>query len=722
MTKSTISLWMCAVLLHRVAPFQPFSTGAGRPSFFGVSSAFSRADRKAHHQLFVSIGLGPEQQVGGDDAATTTTKPELVPGVDYEIPNHEEYRTARRSDLDTQCDAWFANLLSSASTTGADDKEYGSAGIPAPLRQAAHSVLTTPVPLVNEVELPVDHPDYTPFVSTRLPWTPLYPAYGLEEFGLPIPRRNAEPWRHFDVVGMIQQDYSLDTAPGGQGSWSDQQCATYQASLVASGVWLDDTACEARLVYIDGKFCPALSKTTDWAYNLLESAVPDTAQERWLSRLTDGFTDELATPVPCNDQLLTSYRNLSKPNHNMGDPTSQFAMNVQQGTACFAALNTIKTEGVAYIQAPAQHNADLVPNDTVPQPVLIINAATGMAGGTDSPEGKALSTGEKGVAYHPRTLVVAEDGARLSVVQSCVDLSTDNDAVHHASLYNGYTQILVHGTANVTHSYLEETGGLVTAGVERTDDEYQAGQALDREVEASRPALKDTHLEAIDVHVMGEDGAYQGAIMSLGGSGHVRIALSVSLLRSRSFASVRGFSLSGGAQRTDMKTNIHHAAQGTSSVQIQKSMVGGRATGAFRGRIRVEQSAQQTDSQQLSRTILLSDKCRAWAIPSLEIIADDVTCTHGATVSDLSEEELFYLRSRGLDRSTARNMLMYAFANDIAECVDPAMIQATAPSAEGNDNDDGVPLNVGLQTRVTERLKNLVPTGDRAMKGEFQSI
>ena len=721
MTKSTISLWMCAVLLHRVAPFQPLSTGAGRPSFFGVSSAFSRADRKAHHQLFVSIGLGPEQQVGGDDAATTTTKPELVPGVDYEIPNHEEYRTARRSDLDTQCDAWFANLLSSASTTGADDKEYGSAGIPAPLRQAAHSVLTTPVPLVNEVELPVDHPDYTPFVSTRLPWTPLYPAYGLEEFGLPIPRRNAEPWRHFDVVGMIQQDYSLDTPPG-QGSWSDQQCATYQASLVASGVWLDDTVCEARLVYIDGKFCPALSKTTDWAYNLRESAVPDTAQERWLSRLTDGFTDELATPVPCNDQLLTSYRNLSKPNHNTGDPTSQFAMNVQQGTACFAALNTIKTEGVAYVQAPAQHNAHLVQQDQVPQPVLIINAATGMAGGTDSPEDEALTTGEKGVAYHPRTLVVAEDGARLSVVQSCVDLSTDNDAVHHASLYNGYSQIFVHGTANVTHSYLEETGGLVTAGVERTDDEYQAGQPLDREVEASRPALKDTHLEAIDVHVMGEDGAYQGAIMSLGGSGHVRIALSVSLLRSRSFASVRGFSLSGGAQRTDMKTNIHHAAQGTSSAQIQKSMVGGRATGAFRGRIRVEQSAQQTDSQQLSRTILLSDKCRAWAIPSLEIIADDVTCTHGATVSDLSEEELFYLRSRGLDRSTARNMLMYAFANDIAECVDPAMIQATAPAPQGNDNDDGVPLNVGLQTRVTERLKNLVPTGDRAMKGEFQSI
>ena len=126
-------------------------------------------------------------------------------------------------------------------------------------------------------------------------------------------------------------------------------------------------------------------------------------------------------------------------------------------------------------------------------------------------------------------------------------------------------------------------------------------------------------------------------------------------------------------------------------------------------RIRVEQSAQQTDSEQLSRTVLLSDKSRAWAVPSLEIIADDVQCAHGATVSDLSEEELFYLRSRGLDRTTARNMLMYAFAEDIAAHVDPAMLGDV----------DG---QAGLQKRIIRRLENLVPQGERAVKGEFQSI
>jgi Fe-S cluster assembly protein SufD len=138
-------------------------------------------------------------------------------------------------------------------------------------------------------------------------------------------------------------------------------------------------------------------------------------------------------------------------------------------------------------------------------------------------------------------------------------------------------------------------------------------------------------------------------------------------------------------------------------------MIGGRATGAFRGRIRVEQSAQQTDSEQLSRTILLSDKARAWAVPSLEIIADDVKCSHGTTVSDLSEEELFYLRSRGLDRSIARNLLMYAFAGDVTASVDPSML-GTVDSEEG------------LQKRVIRRLENLVPQGERAVMGEFQSI
>jgi Fe-S cluster assembly protein SufD len=94
----------------------------------------------------------------------------------------------------------------------------------------------------------------------------------------------------------------------------------------------------------------------------------------------------------------------------------------------------------------------------------------------------------------------------------------------------------------------------------------------------------------------------------------------------------------------------------------------------------------------------------------LEIIADDVKCTHGATVSDLSEEELFYLRSRGIDVVTARNILMYAFAEEIGSSVDKAIA--------GEFDDEN-----GLRSRIIKRLENIVPQGEKQLVGgEFQSV
>ena len=94
----------------------------------------------------------------------------------------------------------------------------------------------------------------------------------------------------------------------------------------------------------------------------------------------------------------------------------------------------------------------------------------------------------------------------------------------------------------------------------------------------------------------------------------------------------------------------------------------------------------------------------------MEIIADDVQCTHGATVSDLSEEELFYLRSRGLDLPTARNMLMYAFVEEIGSSVDKIVA--------GSFEDEN-----GLRSRIIKRLENVVPEGEKSLVGgEFQSV
>jgi hypothetical protein len=148
--------------------------------------------------LFVStgnIGLGP----GKDQQSSEAPKEEWVEGVDYEVPDHEAYRTSRRSKLDERCDAWFGTLL--------HDDNNGILGTR--LRERARQILTTPVTLQNELPIASrDDEDWTPYVNTKLPWTPLVPAFGLEQYGLPIPRRNAETWRHFDVVGMVETDYS----------------------------------------------------------------------------------------------------------------------------------------------------------------------------------------------------------------------------------------------------------------------------------------------------------------------------------------------------------------------------------------------------------------------------------------------------------------------------------------------------------------------------------
>jgi len=686
---------------HHITTTSAFTTTSSNTGTNHRVSSFSSSTTSS---LRVSIGLGPEADLTDEDAEDgersegyknnkKTKKKEYVAGVDYEVPDHESFRLSRRSNLDEQCDKWFGDLL------GNEDQQ----GIMGSLADDARKILTTAVPLINDIALPEDDEEWTPYVSTKLPWTPLVPAFGLEEFGLPTPRRNAETWRNFDVSSMVNQDYSGSCEDNGKiVELTEEEITDYRVQLENGGSWIPDDKCQARLVYINGRFVPQLSiEKDDLAVNIGNiddnSSVVTEDVKSYLSRLTDGHTDELAAPVPTGeDTYCNSFKKLSGPDHNLGEPISQFAINTQQGTACFAALNTRRTGAVAYVRAPKGLDEGI---DEHPKPVLILNAVTNSGGA-------AKNSDCDGMAFYPRVLVVAEEKSRLSVVQACVDLDDKSEAV--PKLYNGYTQVFVKEGANVTHSFLEETGGMVTAGVEKSDNSFGEGEPIARYVEAERAATKDTHLDAIEVNVIGDDGTYAGTVMSVGGSGRIRIAHSVALLRPRAHVKLNGFFLSGGNQRTDCKTNIHHAAQGTTSEQIQKNMIGGRATGAFRGRIRVEQSAQQTDSQQISRTILLSDRSRAWAVPSLEIIADDVQCTHGATVSDLSEEELFYLRSRGLDTNQSRNLLMYAFADDVCSEVDPVMLQSV-------DSEEG------LQSRLIKRLQNVVPQGERAVRGEFQS-
>jgi Fe-S cluster assembly protein SufD len=128
---------------------------------------------------------------------------------------------------------------------------------------------------------------------------------------------------------------------------------------------------------------------------------------------------------------------------------------------------------------------------------------------------------------------------------------------------------------------------------------------------------------------------------------------------------LNGLYQAGGQQLIDNHTAIDHARPHCNSHELYKGILGGQARGVFNGKIYVRQDAQKTDAKQTNQTLLLSDDATINTKPQLEIYADDVKCTHGATVGQLDDEALFYLRTRGLGEAEARALLTFAFANDV---------------------------------------------------------
>jgi Fe-S cluster assembly protein SufD len=128
---------------------------------------------------------------------------------------------------------------------------------------------------------------------------------------------------------------------------------------------------------------------------------------------------------------------------------------------------------------------------------------------------------------------------------------------------------------------------------------------------------------------------------------------------------LNGLSIGLGNQTIDNHTAIDHAKPQCNSHELYKTILDGSAKGIFNGKIFVRKDAQKTDAKQTNKTLLLSDEATINAKPQLEIFADDVKCTHGATIGQLDDEQLFYLQSRGIDAAVARDILTTAFAGDI---------------------------------------------------------
>jgi Fe-S cluster assembly protein SufD len=250
-----------------------------------------------------------------------------------------------------------------------------------------------------------------------------------------------------------------------------------------------------------------------------------------------------------------------------------------------------------------------------------------------------------------RVLVVAEDNSAVTVIESFVGYPRSRYFV------NQVTEVVAAQGASVDHYKIQ------------------------RESETA------FHYGAIAA-TLARDSQFRTHTFSFGGS-LVRNEVYPVLAGTGVHALLNGLTVLRDAQHVDNSTTIDHAQPHCESHELYKGVYAGKSTGVFSGTIIVRPDAQKTNALQTNQSLLLSSDASVDSRPQLKIWADDVKCTHGATVGQLDENAMFYLRSRGVREADARNMLIHAFASDVISSVQVA------------------PLRVHLEEALTERLEQI---------------
>jgi Fe-S cluster assembly protein SufD len=270
----------------------------------------------------------------------------------------------------------------------------------------------------------------------------------------------------------------------------------------------------------------------------------------------------------------------------------------------FAALNTAFLVEGAFIYLPK--------GTLVKEPVHLLFVST--------------AKGEQPTVSHPRSLVIAGANSQIQILESYAGWSSE------VYFTNAVTEILADENAFVDHYKLQ------------------------------RESLGAFHIGTVQVHLNRSANVSTQSI-SMGGA-LVRNHVNAVLNGEGGEATLNGLYLVNGTQHVDNHTCLDHAKPHCASHELYKGILDGRARGVFNGRIIVRPDAQKTDSKQTNKNLILSEEALVNTNPQLEIYADDVKCTHGATIGQLDADSLFYLRSRGIDLESARHMLTYAFAGD----------------------------------------------------------
>jgi Fe-S cluster assembly protein SufD len=234
-----------------------------------------------------------------------------------------------------------------------------------------------------------------------------------------------------------------------------------------------------------------------------------------------------------------------------------------------------------------------------------------------------------GTSLHHRTLIVLEEGAEAEVWDEVVS-SHDEEA-----LVNGVVEIVVGDNANLR---------------------YIGAQAVNEK----------TWVFGAQRATVARDAQLDWTTLCFGG-GNGKVFLESTLAGQGANAKVTGAYATRGRQHIDYDTLQEHAGPDTVSDLAFRGLVSGRSSAVWRGMIKVDPGAQRTDAFQEARNLLLGKKAHADAIPGLEILADDVRCTHAAAIAQIDPEQIFYLRSRGLPKSVAERLVVEGFLGAIVE-------------------------------------------------------
>jgi Fe-S cluster assembly protein SufD len=269
----------------------------------------------------------------------------------------------------------------------------------------------------------------------------------------------------------------------------------------------------------------------------------------------------------------------------------------------FVALSTAFMHDGAYVYVP--------PKTVVPEPIFLL----------------FVTTGDTRVATHPRNLIVVGEQSQVTIIER---YTSPGQGVY---LTNTVSEVVAGEGAIVEHDRLQDE------------------------------SMKAFHVNATHIHQHARSNVISNAV-SLGGS-LVRNNITAVLDAEGCECTLNGLSLSTGEQLIDNHTAIDHAKPNCVSHELYKAVLDGKSRGVFNGKIFVRKDAQKTDAKQTNKTLLLSDEATMDTKPQLEIFADDVRCTHGATVGHLDDEQLFYCRSRGIAVDDARDLLTFGFASDV---------------------------------------------------------